>query len=97
MSGRLKQLTYKCNLAKEKRPEWVKRIISALHTLMSQRMMGNASDFAAVHADLCQLVYQMNLAGVIKSPVKVEVVTDDGETVVFIKRSGRIIISIYIK
>lgn len=97
MSSRLKQLTYKCNLAKEKRPEWANRIISALHTLMSQRMTGNASDFSAVHSDLSRLVCQMKLAGVIKSPVTVELVTDDGETVIFIKRSGRIIISIYIK
>lgn len=97
MSGRPKQLTYKCNLAKGKRPEWTQRIISALHTLMSQRMTGSTSDFASIRADLSRLVYQMGLAGIIKSLVTVELVTDDGKTVIFIKRSGRIIISIYIK
>lgn len=93
----MKQLTYKCNLSKEKRPEWVRRIISVIHTLMAQRMTGDASDFTAVHADLCRLIYQMTLAGDLKSKVTAELVTDEGETVLFIKRSGRILISIYIK
>lgn len=93
----MKQLTYKCNLTKENRPEWVRRIISVIHTLMAQCMTGDASDFTAVQADLSQLVYQMHLSGTLKSKVTVELVTDKGETVLFIKRSGRILISIYIK
>lgn len=93
----MKQLTYKCNLSKEKRPEWLRRIISALHTLMAQRMTGAAGDFAAIHADLSRLIYQLHLAGTLKSKVTVELATDEGETVLFVKRSGRILISIYIK
>ena len=93
----MKQLTYKCNLSKQKRPEWLRRITSALHNLMAGRMTGSASDFTAVQTDLSRLIYQMQLAGDIKSRVTVELVTEDAETVVFIKRSGRIIISIYIK
>lgn len=97
MSNRLKQLTYKCNLSKEKRPEWLRRITSALHTLMAQRMTGDAADFTAVHADLSRLIHQMRLAGALQSKVTVERVTEDAQTVIFIKRSGRILISIYIE
>ncbi len=93
----MKQLTYKCNLIKEKRPEWLRRIISALHTLMAQRMTGDDADFASIHSDLGQLIYQMHLAGILKSKITVESVTDGGETALFIKRSGRILISIYFK
>ena len=62
----MKQLTYKCNLTKEKRPEWLRRIISALHTLMVQRMTGDDADFASIHSDLGQLITRCTWQGSLK-------------------------------
>ena len=42
------QLTFKCNIAKEKRPKWVRTIISGLHNIWGKELKGDESEFNTI-------------------------------------------------
>lgn len=85
---------YKSNLRREQMPEWLKYITDCtLEEINGFFPIGSAFEFDylkwAIEDDLKSLY--------IKSDVSTELVTDEGQTVIFIMRSGRILVSIYFK
>lgn len=91
----MKQLIIKSNLQRNKMPEWLLFIIDETLSRLGQEIPvdGSREEFEYIQWMIdCDLkLFKL------KTPVCTELVTDEGETVLFIKRSGRIIISIYIK
>lgn len=85
---------YKSNLHRDRMPGWLKYIIDCtLEEINEFSPIGSAFEFDflkwAIEDDLKMLH--------IKSDVTTELVTDDERTVLFILRSGRILVSIYFK
>lgn len=93
------RLTYKCNLAKDKRPQWIKTIISGLHNVWGKELKGDGSDFNEIKPGIDRLIYNMKATGAIKktSEVCTELVFDYSNSVLFVKRNGTPLLSIYIK
>lgn len=84
---------YKSNLRRERMPEWLKYITDyTLEEFNSLFPSGSAFDFEMLEWAIKQ---DLKLLG--KENATATLVTDEGETVIFIKRSGRTLISIYFK
>ena len=90
-------LTYKCNIAKEKRPKWLRCIISGLYNAERRTYNGNASEYQSIKKDIDKLVDNINTGGTMRSKIRTELREDNGETVLFVKRNGTPVLSIYIK
>nr|DAV78537.1 MAG TPA: hypothetical protein [Caudoviricetes sp.] len=91
-------LTYKCNLAKEKRSKWLTYLIATLHNAERRTYDGNMTDFTNLQCGLNKFIKEMQQAGILaRSKVTTEIREDSGETVLFIKRNGTPLLSIYIK
>lgn len=90
-------LTYKCNIAKEKRPKWLRCIISGLHNAERRTYNGNAAEYQSVKKDIDKLVDNMNIGGTMRSRVTTELVEDNGGAVLSVRRNGTPVVSIYIK
>ncbi len=93
----MKKVIYKCNLPCKNRPEWVRCIISALNNLYSYPMNGDLADFQNIKGSIDRLIFNMKIGLNIKSKITTEIVEDNGGIVIFIKRTGYILISVYIK
>lgn len=93
----MKRVTYKCNLSKDNRPEWARCITSALNNLYSRPMKGDRADFESIKKSLDRLIYNLKSGNRIQSEVTTHIVEDFNETVLFIRRGGRVFISVYIK
>lgn len=93
----MKKVTYKCDLSIEKRPKWLRLMTSALNNLYSYPTDGSLTDFQYIKRSLDRLIYNMNLGIGLRSDVTTQIVEDSNQTVLFIKRGGRILVSIYIK
>ncbi len=93
----MKRVTYKCNISVDNRPEWLRCITSALNNLYSYPMNGDLSDFQSIKGSLDKLIYNLTMGKCIKSKVTTKIVEDSGEIVLFVERSNRILISVYIK
>lgn len=84
---------YKSNLRRERMPEWLKYITDyTLQEFNSLFPSGSAFDFEMLEWAIKQ---DLKLLG--KENATATLVTDEGETVIFIKRTGRTLISIYFK
>ncbi|MCE8993927.1 hypothetical protein DWW05_21890 [Bacteroides thetaiotaomicron] len=85
---------YKSNLRHEQMPAWLKYITDiTLEEINEFFPTGSAFEFDylkwAIEDDLKSLP--------VKSEVSTELVTEEEQRVIFIKRSGRILVSIYFK
>lgn len=84
---------YKSNLRRERMPEWLKYITDyTLQEFNSLFPSGSAFDFEMLEWAIKQ---DLKLLG--KENATATLVTDEGKTVIFIKRTGRTLISIYFK
>lgn len=84
---------YKSNLRRERMPEWLKCITDyILEEFNSLSPAGSKFDF-----EMLEWAIKEDLKLLGKENVTVEPVTDEGKTVIFIKRSGHTLISIYFK
>lgn len=90
-------LTYKCNIVKEKRPKWLQLLTHVLMNAQRYTYEGRREDFERLKCSLDKYLDQLRLSQVLTSRVTTEIVEDNGETVLFIKRNGTITLSIYIK
>lgn len=89
----MKKLIYKSNLKPEKRPAWLTCILDiTLPAINGDNVMdGTLEEFEKIR---CIIVYDLYLLNV-KSEVTAELVADEGDSVIFIKRSGSVLASIY--
>lgn len=89
----MKQLIYKSNLRPERMPAWLTCILNI--TLdginKSNPLDGTPEEFEYIRWIIDEDLRQLH----VKSEVTVEQVTDSGQSVIFIKRGGRILASIY--
>lgn len=84
---------YKSNLRRKNMPEWLKYIIDwTLEEFNSLFPSGSKFDFEMLEWTINE---DLKLLG--KDNAKAELVTDEGKMVIFVKRSGRPLISIYFK
>lgn len=89
----MKQLIYKSNLRPERMPAWLTCILNiTLDSLnRSNTLCGSPEEFRDIRRIITDDLRQLQ----VKSEVTAELVTDEGQSVIFIKRSGRILVSIY--
>lgn len=90
----MKQLTYKANLRHDRMPEWLLWILTvSVGSFQQLKYSGQMIEYQliqqAIENDLTLLE--------VKPSITTELVTDEGETVLFIKNNGRVLVSIYIK
>lgn len=90
----MKQLIYKANLRHNRMPEWLLWILTvSIGSFQQLKYNGQMIEYQliqqAIENDLTLLE--------VKSFITTELVTDEDETVIFIKSGGRILVSIYIK
>lgn len=90
-------LIYKCNIAKEKRPKWLKLVIQVLMNAQRRSYEGASNDFEQLKHSLDRYLDQLRLGQILTSRVTTEIREDNSETVLFVKRNGIPLISIYIK
>lgn len=84
---------YKSNLHRDRMPGWLKYIIDyTLEEFNSLLPTGSKFDF-----DMLEWAIKEDLKMLGKDNVTATLVTDEGKMVIFIKRSGRILVSIYFK
>lgn len=88
------KFVYKSNLRREQMPAWLKYITDiTLEEINEFFPIGSAYEFDylkwAIEDDLKSLP--------VKSEVLTELVTEEEQRVIFIKRSGRVLVSIYFK
>ena len=89
----MKKFIYKSNLRRERMPGWLKDITDyTLKEFNSFFSFGSKFDF-----EMLELGIKEDLKLLGKENVTVELVTDEEEMVIFVKRSGRTLISIYFK
>lgn len=87
------EFTYKSNLRRERMPEWLKYITDyTLPEFNSLYPSGSELNF-----DMLEWAINEDLKLLGKENVTAELVMDEGNKVIFIKRSGRTLISIYFK
>lgn len=87
------KFTYKSNLRRERMPKWLKYLTDyTLEELNGLFPTGSDFDFEVLEWSIKE---DLKLLG--KENVTTELVKDDGKTVIFIKRSGHILVSIYFK
>ena len=91
------QLIYKCNTVKEKRPKWLQLLTHVLMNAQRYTYAGVREDFEHLKHSLDKYLDQLRLGQILTSRVITEIVEDNGGTVLFIKRNGIVILSIYIK
>lgn len=89
----MNQLIYKSNLKPEKRPAWLTCILDiTLDSLnRSNTLCGSPEEFRDIRHILTDDLRQLQ----VKSEATAELVTDEGDSVIFIKRSGSVLASIY--
>lgn len=89
----MKQLIYKSNLKPAGMPIWLACILNiTLNSLnRSNTLCGSPEEFRDIRRIITDDLRQLQ----VKSEVTAELVTDEGQSVIFIKRSGRILVSIY--
>lgn len=90
-------LIYKCNIAKEKRPKWLQLVIQVLMNAQRRSYEGTDNDFEQLKHSLDRYIDQLRLGQILTSRVTTEIREDTGETVLFVKRNGTPVLSIYIK
>jgi hypothetical protein len=84
---------YKNNLRRERMPEWLKYITDyTLEEFNSLFPIGLKFDF-----EMLEWSIKDDLRMLGKDNVTTELVADEGQTVIFIKRSGHTLVSIYFK
>lgn len=87
------EFTYKSNLRRERMPEWLKYITDyTLPEFNSLSPSGSELNF-----DMLEWAINEDLKLLGKENVTAELVMDEENKVIFIKRSGRTLISIYFK
>ena len=89
--------TYKCNIVKEKRPKWLQLLIHVLANAQRWDYEGTREDFDHLKHSLDKYLDQLRLGQTLTSRVTTEIVEDSGNTVLFIKRNGTPVLSVYIK
>lgn len=89
----MKQLVYKSNLKPAGMPIWLACILNiSLDSLnRSNTLCGSPEEFQDIRRILTDELRQLQ----VKSEVTAELVTDEGDSVIFIKRSGSVLASIY--
>ena len=90
-------LTYKCNIAKEKRPKWLKLLICVLANAQRCDYEGTRDDFDHLKYSLDRYLDQLRLGQTLTSRVTTESIEDSGNTVLIVKRNGTPLLSVYIK
>ena len=84
---------YKSNFRRKRMPEWLKYIID--YTMEAANKL--SPDGSKVDFEMLQWAIKEDLKLLGKDNATAELVTDEGKTVLFVKRSGRPLISIYFK
>lgn len=89
----MNQLTYKSNLKPAGMPIWLACILNiTLPAINRDNVMdGTPEEFEKIRCIIAYDLYLLNA----KSEVTAELVTDEGDSVIFIKRSGSVLASIY--
>lgn len=90
-------LTYKCNIAKDKRPKWLKLFICVLANAQRWDYEGSREDFEHLKYSLDKFLDQLRLGQTLTSRVTTEIVEDNGKIALICKRTGTPIVSVYIK
>lgn len=90
-------LTCKCNIAKEKRPKWLQLVTQVLTNARRHSYEGTRDDFEQLKHSLDKYLDQLRLGQILTGRVATEIREDTGETVLFVKRNGIVLLSIYIK
>lgn len=90
-------LIYKCNIARDKRPQWLQLLTHVLMNARRYAYEGTRDDFERLKHSLDRYLDQLRLGQVLTSRVTTEIVEDSGETVLFFKRNGTPVLSIYMK
>lgn len=91
------QLIYKCNIARDKRPQWLQLLTHVLTNAQRYTYEGTRDDFERLKHSLDRYIDQLRLGQILTSRVTTEIVEDNGETVFFVKRNGVVMLSVYIK
>lgn len=91
----MKQLIYKSNLKPDKMPAWLTCLLNiTLDDINNNHVFGDSVE----DYEWIQWIINTHLKELqVKSSVTTELVADEGKTALFIKRSSRILVSIYIK
>lgn len=92
----MKRLFYKCTLPLSQRPEWLRYLLSALHNLWNRPIEGSLEDFDQIKKSLDRLIWNMVIAGRMRSYITTQIVEDSGKTILCIKRNNKLLVSIYI-
>lgn len=91
------RLTYKCNFVKEKRPKWLQLLTHVLMNAQRYTYVGKREEFEYLKRSVDLYLGQLRLSQLINSRVTTEIMEDSRQTVLFVKRNGIVIVSIYIK
>ena len=97
LKNKMAILTYKCNIAKEKRPKWLHLLTYSLMNAQQRPYEGTRNDFDHLKYSLDKYLDQLRMGQILTSRVTTEIREDSGETVLFVKRNGTVLLSIYIK
>lgn len=90
----MKRLIYKSNLRRDRMPEWLRFIIAqVLERYNGIALTGSLADFMLIRVAVDAALRELK----VKNPVGTRLAIDEGEMALFIERSGRVLISIYIK
>lgn len=90
----VKEVVYKSNVGWEHMPEWLKYIIVAC---INPRSNIPVADENVLLEEMREEIAESLRKQRIRVPIKVELREDEGVWVLFVKRSGRVLISIYVK
>lgn len=90
-------LTYKCNRTRDQRPKWMQLVVQTLVNAQRYTYEGSRGDFDRLKHSLDRYIDQLRMGQLVASRVTAEIVEDSGQTVLFVKRNGVIMISVYIK
>lgn len=90
----VKQVNYKSNINWTDMPEWLKLVIVAnINPYLNIPVADECETLIRMREEISETLRKQR----IRVPVMVEVREDGGTNVLFIKRSGRVLISVYVK
>lgn len=90
----VRQVIYKSNMQWKDMPGWLKFVVI---TNINPRMNVPVTDEAAILGEMRDEIAECIRSQQIRVPVLVEVREDEGEKVLLVMRSGRVLISVYVK
>lgn len=83
-------LVYECTTAKERRPEWLRQIVSVLRNVQRKNYIGTREEMDDIQYSLNAFIRQLKLSGTLNVDVTTEITPGN---VLLIKKPRRTIIT----